>query len=152
MTKYSTKSPSTVKTITTRRAEYFYASNTFTRPPPTTVTVTAPAKRTIYTTTTIVEPAAVAARATDPVVIRVDETSEKPRSLPDDASRGISLPRTVPNRFNFRSLSPRTSYLYAVYCVYEIRRYSITTVVGAQQTITRTVTPKLTTSTVTQTI
>ncbi|KAF5874073.1 uncharacterized protein Bfra_004080 [Botrytis fragariae] len=123
-----TKSVAVVKTITTRRGEYFYASNTFFRPAPTTVTVTLPAKTTIFTTTQTTVPAAIKARATDPVVIGVDEASKKPRSLPDDASRGISFPRILPNRFNFRSLSAKAMYPYAVYCVYEIRRVSITTV------------------------
>ncbi|TGO35327.1 hypothetical protein BHYA_0162g00150 [Botrytis hyacinthi] len=151
-TQSATKFVAVLKTITTRRGEYFYASNTFYRPPSTTVTVTLPAKSTITTTTRTTEPAAVAARATDPVVIGVDEASKKPRSLPDDASRGISLPRIVPNRFNLRSLSPRTMYPYVVYCVYEIRRFSITTVTGAQQIVTKTITPKYTTTTVVQTI
>ncbi|TGO54060.1 hypothetical protein BCON_0113g00200 [Botryotinia convoluta] len=146
-TQSSTKSVAVVKTITTRRAEYFYASNTFYRPAPTTITVTLPAKTTIFTTTQTTVPAVFAARATVPVVIGVDEASKKPRSIPDDASRGISLPRIVLNRFKFRSLSPRTLYPYVVYCVYEIRRVSITTVTGAQQTVKKTITPKYTTST-----
>ncbi|KAF7884132.1 uncharacterized protein EAF01_011555 [Botrytis porri] len=150
--RYSTKSVSVVKTITTRRAEYFYAFNTFTRPPPTTITVTLPAKQTIYTTTQTTVPAAIKARATDPVVLGVDEASKKPRKLPDGASRGVSLPRIVPNRFNFRSLSAKTLYPYVVYCVYEIRRVSITTVTGAQQTVKQTITPRYTTKTVTETV
>ncbi|TGO29897.1 hypothetical protein BPAE_0010g00830 [Botrytis paeoniae] len=151
-TQSSTNSVAVVKTITTRRGEYFYASNTFYRPAPTTITVTLPAKTTIFTTTQTTVSAAVKARATDPVLIGVDEASQKPRSLPDDASRGISLPRIVPNRFNFRSLSPRTLYPYVVYRVYEIRRVSITTVTGAQQTVKKTITPKYTTTTVIQTV
>ncbi|TEY33309.1 hypothetical protein BOTCAL_0681g00020 [Botryotinia calthae] len=151
-TKYSTKSNAVVKTVTTQRGEYNYASNFFYRPAPTTVTVTLPAKYTITTTTRTTAIAAVKARATDPVVIGVHETSKKPRSLPDDASRGISLPRIVPNRFNFRSLSPKPLYPYVVYCVYQITRVSITTVTGAQQTITKTEAPKYTTTTEIQTI
>ncbi|KAF7926822.1 uncharacterized protein EAE98_006207 [Botrytis deweyae] len=148
----STKSVAVVKTITTRRGDYFYASNSFTRPPPTTITVTLPAKSTIFTTTKTTVPAPLVARATDPVLIGVDEASKKPRTLPDDASRGISLPRVVPNRFNFRSLTPKPMYPYVVYCVYEITRVSISTVTGAQQTVKKTVTPKYTTSTVTETV
>ncbi|TGO56505.1 hypothetical protein BOTNAR_0221g00050 [Botryotinia narcissicola] len=151
-TQTATKSVAVVKTITTRRGEYFYASNIFHRPPPTTVTVTLPARYTITTTTRTTPPAAVVARATDPAVIGVDDASKKPRTLPDDVSRGISLPRIVPNRFNFRSLSTRNMYPYVVYCVYEIRRLSITTVTGAQQTVTKTVTPRYTTTTVVETV
>ncbi|KAM0154405.1 hypothetical protein ACHAQE_005088 [Botrytis cinerea] len=151
-TQYSTKSNAVVKTVTTQRGEYNYASNFFYRPAPTTITVTLPAKYTITTTTQTTDPAAVKARATDPVVIGVHEASKKPRSLPDDASRGMSLPRIVPNRFNFRSPSPKPLYPHVVYCVYRITRVSITTVTGAQQTITKTEVPKYTTTTVTQTI
>lgn len=151
-TQSATRSVAVLKTITTRRGEYFYASNTFYRPPPTTITVTLPAKYTITTTTRTTPPAAVLARATDPVVIGVGEASKKPRSLSDDASRGISFPRIVPNRFNFRSISPRAMYPSVVYCVYEIRRVSITTVTGAQQTVTKTVTPKYTTTTIVETV